>query len=301
MQDELRIVSLLPSATEIVCALGLADQLRAVTYECDYPSVATTKPAITRSLLRPDMTSAEIDSAVSEQISSSAHSIYGIDRDLLAEIAPTHVVTQRLCDVCAVDFDEVQEAVATLPQPPQVLTLEPTSLTEMLDDIERVGAALGVPAEGVRLRHALEARIERVRLLVGQATSRPRVAFIEWIDPLFRGGHWNPELVRMAGGDDPLGYEGRPSTRMTWEDVRATEPEVMVIACCGFSAERARQDLPILEAQPGYADLPCVRAGRVYVVDGSAFFSRPGPRLVDSLELLAPMVHPELFAAVAAG
>jgi iron complex transport system substrate-binding protein len=296
--SDIRIVSLLPSATEILFNLGLSEQIVAVTHECDYPDAAGTKPRITRSLLRPDMTSGEIDTAVSSQLGSDAHSLYSIDRALLAELAPDLIVTQQLCEVCAVDYGEVLDAIQELPKTPQVLNLEPMSLDDVLGDIKTVGEATGQQAEARQFVSALEQRIERVRTAVERAETRPTVAFLEWIDPLFRGGHWNPELVRLAGGSDPLGNEGMPSTRMEWQEVLDAQPDVMVISCCGFDEQRTRQDLPALEALPGYPDLPCARNGRVYVVDGSAYFSRPGPRLVDSLEILAGFIHPELFARV---
>ena len=289
-----RIISLLPSATEILCALGMADLLVAVTHECDYPSVVLGKPQITRSRLSPDMSSGEIDAAVREQLGSDAHSLYTIDRDLLADLKPDLIVTQQLCTVCAVDMEDVLDAIRDLPRIPEVVNLEPMSLGEMLGDIEMLGEATGRQRASQMLVGALDGRIEQVREAVAQVTEQPRVAFLEWIDPLFCGGHWNPELVRLAGGDDPLGREGEPSTQIEWEQVTAFAPEVMGSSCCGFSAERAREDLPILEALPGYGDLPCVRAGRVHVVDGSAYFSRPGPRLVDSLEILAGFLHPSL-------
>lgn len=288
-----RIVSLLPSATEILCALGLADLLVAVTHECDYPSVALGKPQITRSRLTPDMSSGEIDAAVRSQLASDAHSLYTIDRDLLADLRPDLVVTQQLCTVCAVDMEDVLDAIRDLPHIPEVINLEPMSLSDVLGDIEMLGEATSHSPASRILVNSLEARIDQVREAAAQAPDEPRVAFLEWVDPLFCGGHWNPELVRLAGGHDPLGQEGEPSQRIEWEQVAAFDPEVMVISCCGFSAERARQDLPLLEALPGYGDLPCVRSGRIHVVDGSAYFSRPGPRLVDSLELLADFLHPE--------
>ncbi|HEV8190272.1 MAG TPA: cobalamin-binding protein [Ktedonobacterales bacterium] len=293
---DIHIVSLLPSATEILFNLGLGEQVVAVTHECDYPDAARTKPRITRSLLRQDLSSSEIDTAVSSQIGSDAHSLYSIDRTLLAELAPELIVTQQLCEVCAVGYGEVLDAIQALPKTPQVLNLEPMSLGEVLADIETVGAATGRQAEARTFVASLKARIARVRAAVGRAETHPTVAFLEWVDPLFRGGHWNPELVRLAGGNDPLGNEGTPSTRMEWQEVLDARPDVMVISCCGFDEQRTREDLPILEALPGYADLPCARNGRVHLVDGSAYFSRPGPRLVDSLEILAGFVHPELFA-----
>ena len=290
----MKIVSLLPSATEILAALGLVDQLEAVTHECDYPASIAGKPVITRSRLEAGMKSGDIDQAVRSQLDADAHSLYTIDRTLLAEIAPDLIVTQQLCEVCAVAYDEVLEAVAALPHPPQVLNLEPMSLGDVLSDILRVGEATAAMAQARRLVASLEERIDSVRQRAGKVASRPRVAFLEWIDPLFCGGHWNPELVAMAGGTDPLGRLHQPSVRVEWEAVRDMQPDVMVISCCGFDTRRAREDLPILEAQRGWHELPCVRSGRVHVVDGTSYFSRPGPRLVDSLELLAEYLHPDM-------
>lgn len=298
--SEQRIVSLLPSATEILFALGLDAEVRAVTHECDYPAGALSKPHITRSLLAPDLSSGEIDAAVREQLVADAHSLYTIDRELLAQIAPTLIVTQQLCEVCAVAYDEVLEAVRSLPQRPQVINLEPELLDDVLRDIEVVGAATGQGATAGALVAGLRQRVDAVRQRVAQATSRPRVAFIEWIDPIFCGGHWNPELIALAGGEDGIGHVGERSEQTPWERVAAYEPEVMIVAACGFTEERSRQDEPMLRAYPGFADLPCARAGRVHFVDGAAYFSRPGPRLVDSLEILARLIHPELFADDAA-
>ncbi|MGO8947185.1 MAG: cobalamin-binding protein [Ktedonobacterales bacterium] len=290
----MKIVSLLPSATEIICALGLEGQLVAVTHECDYPASVTEKPFITQSLLPAGLTSGEIDQAVRGQLAADAHSLYRIDRALLAELAPDLIVTQQLCEVCAVAYDEVLEAVRALPQKPEVLNLEPMSLGDVLSDIRRVGEASGHPEEARQLVSSLEERISGVRRRVLEDRRHPRVAFLEWIDPLFCGGHWNPELVALAGGIDPLGQLHQPSVRLEWEQVRAMQPDVMVVSCCGFSAKRAEEDLPRLQAQPGWADLPCVRDERVHFVDGKDYFSRPGPRLVDSLELLADLLHPSL-------
>jgi iron complex transport system substrate-binding protein len=291
-----RIISLLPSATELLFALGLGAEVRAVTHECDYPAEALTKPHITRSLLAPDLSSGAIDAAVREQLVADAHSLYSIDRALLAEIAPTMIVTQRLCEVCAVAYDEVLEAVRSLPQRPQIINLEPERLGDVLRDIATVGAATGREAEAAALLSKLHARVEAVRQRVSLAQSRPRVAFIEWIDPIFCGGHWNPELIALAGGEDGIGRVGERSEQVAWERVAAYQPEVMIVAACGFTEQRSRQDEPLLRAYPGFADLPCARSGRVHFVDGAAYFSRPGPRLVDSLELLARLIHPEVFA-----
>ncbi|MGH2501392.1 MAG: ABC transporter substrate-binding protein [Ktedonobacterales bacterium] len=295
------IISLLPSATEILFALGLGDAVCAVTHECDFPAAALRKPHITRSLLAPNLSSGEIDAAVRAQLVADAHSLYTIDRALLAEIAPTLIVTQRLCEVCAVAYDEVLEAVRSLPMRPAVINLEPERLDDVLADIVRVGAATGRQAAAATLLADLRGRIAAVRERVARATSRPRVAFIEWIDPIFCGGHWNPELIALAGGEDSIGRVGERSQQVEWSQVTAYQPEVMVIAACGFTEERSRQDEPLLRAYPGFADLPCAHAGRVHFVDGAAYFSRPGPRLVESLELLARLIHPELFARGAHG
>ncbi|HEV2459310.1 MAG TPA: ABC transporter substrate-binding protein, partial [Ktedonobacterales bacterium] len=209
--DDMTIVSLLPSATEIVCALGLADRLAAVTHECDYPPEAARKPHITKSLLPPDLSSGEIDAAVRSQLSADAHSLYAIDRDLLSRLAPDLILTQQLCEVCAVAYDEVLDAVRSLPKRPEVLNLEPMSLADVLADMQRVGDATGHGDEARRVVAGLETRIQRVRERVARATGRPRVAFLEWIDPIFCAGHWNPELVRLAGGYDALGREHQPA------------------------------------------------------------------------------------------
>lgn len=291
----MKIVSLLPSATEIVYALGLGEELSAVTHECDFPAEAKRKPVITRSVLPAGLSSAEIDAAVRGQITDS-HSLYTVDRDLLGALKPDVILTQQLCDVCAVAFDDVQAAVRSLPEPrPQIVNLEPTTLDDVLGTILTVGQVTGREAIAAQAYEGLRARVERVRTVAAQAPARPRVTLLEWIDPLFGGGHWDPELVRIAGGVDAIGRMHQPSVRVTWEAIREFAPEVLVVAQCGFSIERTRQDMPTLEALPGYGELPAVRAGRVFVVDGAGYFSRPGPRLVDSLELLAAMIHPELF------
>ncbi len=291
----MKIVSLLPSATEVVCALGLADSLAAVTHECDFPPEVRDKPVITRSVLGAGLSSAEIDAAVRAQLGDS-HSLYAIDQQLLAQIAPALILTQQLCDVCAVAYDDVLAAVQALPRPgPRVLNLEPTTLDDVLGTITQVGEAAKCPAEAARVVAGLRGRIEAVRVRAARANSRPRTVLLEWIDPLFGGGHWDPELVQIAGGHDGIGCLHGPSTRVDWADIRAFAPEVLVVAQCGFGVERTAQDMPTLEALPGYDSLPAVRAGRVFVVNGSDYFSRPGPRLVDSLEMLASMIHPELF------
>lgn len=303
----MRIVSLLPSATEIVCALGLGDELVGVTHECDHPPFVRELPKVTRTLIPHDASSARIDALVREQLTSE-RALYHLDMETLGAVAPDLIVTQALCDVCAVTEAEVLDAACRLPGNPPVVNLEPMTLAEVLAAIEAVGAAAGCADRAAAVVDGLRARIDAVaaRTAAIPLSDRPRVAFLEWIDPLFNGGHWNPGLIALAGGVDVLGSPAAPSRTITWEAVRAAGPEVIFVACCGFSTERALDDLAVLQARDGWDELPAVRAGRVYFCDGNAFFSRPGPRIVDSLEVLAAALHPAVHprpvgAAVAVG
>jgi iron complex transport system substrate-binding protein len=293
-----RIVSLLPSATEIVCALGLGDRLVGVTHECDYPKWVRDLPKVTTTLIPHDATSAQIDALVREQLSSQA-ALYSLDMPVLEPLAPDLIVTQALCDVCAVAADAVIDAACRLPGSPPVVNLEPMTLGEVFDAITAVGEAAGCADRAAEVTASLRARVDAVaaRTAAIPTANRPRVAFVEWIDPIFNGGHWNPELVALAGGIDVLGSPGEASRTIAWEQVVATQPDVVFVSCCGYSTERASEDLPILQAKPGWADLRAVRNGRVYVTDGNAYFSRPGPRLVESLELLAHALHPGIHPA----
>ncbi|MCS7209884.1 MAG: cobalamin-binding protein [Fimbriimonadales bacterium] len=285
----MRIVSLLPSATEIVCALGLGDCLVARSHECDYPPEVQDRPVITYSLIPPDLPSSEIDRIVSETLMTHA-TLYGLDLELLQALDPDLLITQALCSVCAVSFNSVQEAVATLSPRTRVLNLEPTTLQGVMDTFQMVADAAGVPERGRELVGWFQERIERVQ---ARARARPplRVTFLEWIDPPFACGHWTPELVQLAGGIDGHGKPGVPSRRLKWDEVLAWQPEAVVIACCGFTVERTLQDMPILEQMPHWDELPAARCGAVFVADGNAYFSRPGPRLADSLEWLAAQLE----------
>jgi iron complex transport system substrate-binding protein len=289
----MRIVSLLPSATEIVCALGLGDQLVGVTHECDYPDFVLGLPKITRTLIPQDAASASIDQLVRERLQTQ-RALYTLDLPALEALRPDLIVTQALCDVCAVAEEEVRAAACTLPGRPRVLNLEPQNLTGVLESIRQVGRATDRLAQADSVVRALQMRIDAVAARSAALEQRPRIVVLEWIDPPFSCGHWTPELVRLAGGQEGLGREGRPSRTLQSSEVLAWRPEVLLIACCGFSIPRTLQDLPLLWSFPGWSDLPCVRSERVYVVDGSAYFSRPGPRLVDSLEILAHALHPEV-------
>ncbi|MEX0786569.1 MAG: cobalamin-binding protein [Dehalococcoidia bacterium] len=289
----LRIASLLPSATEIVYALGLGDELVAVTHECDYPPEAAAYPAVTRSLLAPGLPSAEIDRAVRAS-ARDAHTIYELDADRLVALAPEVVLTQSLCEVCAVPRSDVEEAVCSMPDGARVVSLDPHTIDGVLDSIALAGDALGVPDCARQLVADLRGRIDAVRRSVAGAREQPRVLCCEWLDPIYCGGHWVPEQVRIAGGEDGLGREGEPSAAIAWDEVLRYAPEVLVLMPCGFDETEAAARLADLSARAGWSDIPAVRDGRVFAVDGSAYFSRPGPRLVDGTELLARILHPRL-------
>jgi len=288
-----RIVSLLPAATEIVCSLGLEEQLVGVSHECDYPTSVRDLPKVTRSLIQTSASSGEIDRLVRERLATQS-ALYSLDLAVLAELAPDLIVTQALCDVCAVAQDEVQTAACSLPLAPRVVNLEPQSLSEVLDAVRHVASATETQARGEQVVRGLQARIDAIAERSERLTARPRVALIEWLDPPFSCGHWNPELVRLAAGVDGLGREGERSRTLTWDEVIAWQPEVVVFACCGLDAERTLGELPLAQSVAGWHDLPAVRSGRVYVTDGAQYFSRPGPRLVDSLEILAHALHPDI-------
>lgn len=293
MRDRMRIVSLLPSATEIVCELGLREQLVGVTHECDYPPFVRTLPKVTRTLIPTDASSREIDALVRERLKTD-RALYRLDMPTLERLQPDLIVTQALCDVCAVAEEEVRKAACALACAPTVINLEPTRLADLFTSLRTVGRAAGVPDRADAVVDRLAARVEAVERRTAQLETRTRVVLLEWIDPPFCAGHWSPELVRLAGGCEVLGREGRPSKTTAWEEIVGADPDILFIACCGFDAERTRQDLPILTARPGFSRLSCSHSGRVYWVDGSAYFNRPGPRLVDSLEILAHALHPEV-------
>jgi len=289
----MRIVSLLPSATEIVCQLGLESRLVGVSHECDFPPSVRCLPKVTRTLIPSTAISREIDSLVRERLKTE-RALYTLDLPMLEELRPNLIVTQALCDVCAVAEAEVKAAACSLPSSPRVINLEPTSLNDVFDCLQLVGEAAGRVDDAEVEIGKLRDRVAAVAARSKNLTYRPRVVVLEWIDPLFSSGHWSPELVRLAGGVEVVGASGERSRTIDWQQIVTAEPEVMVIACCGFDVERTRADLTILRGYPGWSDLPCVRSGRVYLVDGSAYFSRPGPRLVDSLEILAHALHPDV-------
>ena len=290
----MRIVSLLPSATEIICELGLRDQLVGVTHECDWPRSVLELPKVTNTLIPVDATSAEIDAMVRERMGQQS-ALYTLDMDALERLQPDLIVTQALCDVCAVAEAEVKSAACKLASLPGVVNLEPETLDEVFDAIGAVARATKREREGDAAVARLRERVERV-VSKAKSLARPRVALLEWLDPPFSTGHWNPELVRLAGGIDELGQEGKKSVTLQWEKIVAYRPEVVVISCCGFTIERTLQEVGVLANVAGWEDIPAVRDGRVWVTDGASYFSRPSQRLVDSLELLAHVIHPAVFA-----
>ncbi|MCS7080949.1 MAG: cobalamin-binding protein [Chloracidobacterium sp.] len=296
----LRIVSLLPSATEIICALGLESQLVGVTHECDYPSFVRDLPKVTHTLIPTDATSLEIDGLVRERLQTN-RALYTLDLPTLEALRPDLIVTQALCDVCAVAEEEVKAAACVLPGAPRVVNLEPQTLNEVFDSLFLVGEAAGCQARAVQVVTRLKARVAAVAERSAAVSRRPRVALLEWLHPPFSCGHWSPELVQLAGGEEVMGRPGVPSRTLTWEAIAAAQPEVIFIACCGFSVERTLEDVAQLAANPIWRTLPAVRQGRVYITDGSHYFSRPGPRLVESLEILAHALHPTLHPRPAVG
>ena len=297
----MRICSLLPSATEIVYALGLGDQLYGVSHECDFPPEAAAKPTLIRSVFDPStLSSHEIDRAVIEHL-RRGEGVYAIDVDRLRRADPDLILTQELCDVCAVPYTEVKRAVEELGSRPRLLPLSPTLLGDVLHDIRRVGEAAGRVEQAESLVAALQSRVDRVVARAARAVEQPSTFCLEWADPLYVSGHWVPEMVELAGGIDGLGMKGKPSVPIEWERVARYAPEVVVLMPCGFDVERTVLEVPLLAGLPGWFDLPAVKRGRVYAVNGSAYFNRSGPRLVDGLELLAKLLHPELFPGPISG
>jgi iron complex transport system substrate-binding protein len=286
----MRIVSLVPSATEMLFALGLGSDVIAVTHECDYPEAARELPRVTRDALPPGLTSAEIDAAVKER-TLAGESIYELDVETLRDLRPDLIVTQALCTVCAVSYDDVRQIAGEIDSRPRVISLDPHTVGEILGDARTLAQATDRKDAAVELVRDASARIDRVRLAVRDARRRPRVAALEWLDPPFAAGHWTPQLIDYAGGEDVLGFPGERSEERTWDEVGISQPDVVIVMPCGFDAELAYREAEIHREQ-----LAAIGAGEVVAVDAAAYFSRPGPRIIDGLELLAHILHPELVA-----
>ena len=293
----MRIVSLISSATEMLFGLGLEESIVGVSHECDYPPAANRLPRATFTNITADAPSGMIDQQVKELV-AAGKPLYEIDLDLLVDLQPDLIITQAQCDVCAIRYDDVVAAVASEPKLSQarLVALNPQSLTDVLQDIRRLGTATDRAAAATAYVSALEARIELVRSRTGTLaeSQRPLTACIEWIEPMMIAGNWTPELIELAGGRQTWAVAGRHSTYTAWEDVRLADPEVIIVMPCGFDLSRTLREAASLSELPGWSEISAVRAGQVFAVDGNALFNRSGPRLVDSLELLAQLVHPEL-------
>lgn len=288
-----RVVSLLPSATEILCALGAAESLVGISHECDFPAAIRNRPVLTRSRIEVHGSSRAIDVAVRAVI-PDALSIYAVDESMLGELEPDVIVTQDLCEVCAVSLDDVRAAVARLAHRDhvQVVSLRPTRLQDVLEDVERVAAVLGRRTEGRVVRSNLEERIRAIAGRAARTVSKPRVVSLEWIDPLMLGGTWMPELIELAGGVAVGATTGQPAPTVDPRMLKELRPDVVVVKPCGFSLERTLAERAIIERSVVET---LGESTRVYVTDGNAFFNRPGPRLVESLEIMAACIHPEVF------
>jgi len=282
----MRIVSLVPHATELLFALGLGEEVVAVTHECDHPIEALRCKRVTRDVLPPGLSAGEIDAAVRER-TLAGQAIYELDRDGLAALEPELIVTQALCPVCAVSYEEVAAFARQLPGRPRVIALDPKTLGECLGDVRTLAEATDSRERGLELVADAAARTDRVKLAV-RRRPRPRVAALEWLDPVYAAGHWTPQLIELAGGEDVLGLMGEPSQTVSWDAVAAAEPEIVVVMPCGYDAPRAHA-----EGVTYLSELAALKPRRIVAVDASAYFSRPGPRLIDGLELLAHILHPE--------
>ena len=290
-----RIVSLLPAATEIVCAVGARDELAGVSHECDWPHDVVGLPVLTSAKTMPSPASLAIDRSVRDVV-RQALAVYDIDTALLGRISPDVVVTQDLCDVCAVSLTDVRSAVARLAKHDvTIVSLRPEKLHDIFTDIERTGAAIGRLTEARRLVASLLARVDAVRARAASAVARPNVLTIEWIEPVMLGGMWMPELVTLAGGTPLVTAPGERAPTVSRTDLARLDPDVVLVKPCGFTLERTLAEIDTLPRVLPWAEWKCVREGRVFIADGNAYFNRPGPRIVDSLEILAACIHPEIF------
>ena len=289
----MRIVSLLPSATELVCGLGLRQQLVGVSHECDYPNSVIGLPILTSSRIPEGLDSGSIDHLVTEQLKSD-QALYDLNIGVLTSLRPDLIVTQALCDVCAVSGNDVARAVGSLPNNPKVINLEPNCLTDVLDTVELLAEAADCVKQGQIYLRELRYRISQVnaKSSVINRSDKPRVALLDWLDPIFDGGHWSPEIIELAGGIACFGNKREPSQRRSWNDLIQAKPEIIFIALCGFNVERSMQDVEDFFGSQEFSVLRDQVGSKIFLVDGNAYFSRPGPRLVDALEIMANAIHP---------
>jgi iron complex transport system substrate-binding protein len=291
----LRIVSLIASSTEIVHALGFGDQMVGRSHECDFPTQVKELPVCTGPKFKTHGTSYEIDQRVKEIVQESL-SVYRVDAEKLNELKPTHIITQAQCEVCAVSLKDVEEAACQIiTSNPLIISLQPDSLADIFEDVRRIAKGLGVIPVGEMMVAQLKSRMEAVAQKARALKSKPRVALVEWIEPMMAGGNWMPELIEMAGGINLFGEAGKHSPWMNWEDLVAAEPDIIIVSPCGFDIERTMQEMHLISDRKEYAGLKAVKNGKVFVADGNQYFNRPGPRVLESLEMLAEMLHPEEF------
>jgi iron complex transport system substrate-binding protein len=291
---ELRIASFLPAATEMVCALGLTDQLVGVSHECDYPLEVKKKPVVVRCAM--DLASlnlSQIDKAVSERV-GQGQSVYALDEKILRDLSPNLIVTQDLCQVCAPSGNEASQVLKSMNPAPEILWQTPHTFEDVLKDLRALGEKTGTRDRAEKLIRKARQRVERVASVTSQLAP-VKVFFMEWVDPLFCGGHWIPEMLAWAGGKDPLAKSGADSVRVSWEEVSQLNPEVLIVSPCGYGTQDALKQAELLKSREGWKELAAVRKGRVYAVDGNAYFARPGLRLVEGVELLAHLFHPQVF------
>jgi iron complex transport system substrate-binding protein len=291
----MRIVSLLPSSTEILYALGLGDSVVGVTHECDFPPGAAQKPALIKPRIDPHAPPTEIDRQVRELV-GRGESIYAIDADLLASLKPDLIVTQDLCHVCAASPDDLATALTRFQTPPRILTLTPHSLNDVWEDIVRVGQATDKAQEAEALIAGLTNRVARVESVAAQISHRPRVLCLEWLEPLYVAGHWVPEMVARAGGEDVLGKPCEPSFTVASEEIAKANPEIILVMLCGYNAARNTAEFHAMQIPKSWQRFPAWRERKIFAVDANSYFSRPGPRLADGLEILAHLLHPDLFS-----
>src|SRR5580658_2082908 len=292
-ESKMRICSLLPSATEVLFALGLGDSVAGVTHECDYPPEAARKPALISPRVDPNAKSDDLDRSVRE-LMARGESLYAVRDDLLGEIEPDLIITQDLCHVCAASPDDLASALAKMQKQPRILTLQPHTLADVWNDIRRIGEATGKSREADEFAKRQERKVEAVRARMNGAASRPRVACIEWLDPIYVGGHWVPEMVEAAGGIDVLGRAGQPSITVTSDRVIAAKPDVIVVMPCGYNVKHTEDELRRTPLPPEWNQLAAVRENRVFIVDANSYFSRSGPRLADGVAILANLLHPNV-------
>jgi len=292
----MRIASLLPSATEIAFALGLEEQVVAVSHECDYPPEASGRPILTKSAIHQKIhASHEID----EEVAKRGGDIYEIDEKLLESLRPDLILTQELCAVCAVSYTKVKEAARVLDADTRIVSLEPSNLEDIVENIRLVGKIAGRTAQAEKLTSQLSERMEKVKEKTRTVPRKPRVAFLEWFRPPWIGGHWIPQMIDYAGGIDNLGTLGKPSRKVEWKAIVEYEPEIMILSPCGYDVKQVLAEVQTLSAYSNWDDIPAFRTSNIYAVNASAYFSRPGPRIVNGLELLAHIIHPKLFPETA--